>query len=451
MMRYRVSFLVVVVVGLLVCSLAYADIHRLINFQGRLTDASGKFVPDGNYSLTFRIYTDSIGGSAKWSEAQSVTVSKGLFNVILGSQTLITDSIFNYPNTYLGIQVGSDPEMSMRQRIVSVAYAYKSLKADTADYAKTATSDGDWTINGNNIYRLNGNIGLGTTNPGALLDVSGPSNKLRLSYDVTNYTDILTESDGDLFISPSSKKIWVNMNSADEWHFPKSYFTILAGNQPLLSRSQMIALNILSNSSTDSVVEGIDIWTQAYAAGSTARAMRINAIGAMGVNQVEGINIDIDGRSAATAYGLYSSAWGATNNWAGYFKHGNVYIQNNLGIGTLNSTNILTVAQGSSTDPIADAWTIYSSREYKRDVRELSQQEYRDALEKILSVSVVKFHYKGEDTKEKIGLIAEEAPEEILSEGNSKAISLNEYISLLHAALKAQQMEIELLKSKLEK
>src|SRR3990170_3153333 len=80
----------------------------MINFQGRLTDAGGKFVPDGNYSLTFRIYTDSTEGSAKWTEAQTVPVSKGLFNAILGSITPIPDSIFDYPNTWLGIQDGLD-------------------------------------------------------------------------------------------------------------------------------------------------------------------------------------------------------------------------------------------------------------------------------------------------------------------------------------------------------
>ena len=40
---------------------------------------------------------------------------------------------------------------------------------------------------------------------------------------------------------------------------------------------------------------------------------------------------------------------------------------------------------------------------------------------------------------------------EILAEGNDKAISMNEYISLLHAALKAQQNELDVLKLKLEK
>ena len=40
----------------------------------------------------------------------------------------------------------------------------------------TAPSDGDWTINGNNIFSaVSGNVGIGTSSPGAKLDVNGVS------------------------------------------------------------------------------------------------------------------------------------------------------------------------------------------------------------------------------------------------------------------------------------
>ena len=133
-MRYLKLFLVVAVVCIFLSS-TYADIPKVINFQGRLTDASGKFVLDGNYTLVFWIYTDSTGGGPKWFEEQSVSVSKGLFNVILGSSNPIPDSIFNYPNAWLGIAVPPDPEMSPRQRLSSLGYSYRSNKADTSSYS----------------------------------------------------------------------------------------------------------------------------------------------------------------------------------------------------------------------------------------------------------------------------------------------------------------------------
>jgi hypothetical protein len=130
-MRRITMFLVV---GLLIGTLAYADVPRLINFQGRLTDAAGKYVSDGSYSVTFSIYSVPSGGSALWTETQSVTVTKGLFNVILGSVTPIPNSIFDsYVDTYLGILVEADAEMTPRQRLSSLGYAYYSLNSDKLD------------------------------------------------------------------------------------------------------------------------------------------------------------------------------------------------------------------------------------------------------------------------------------------------------------------------------
>ena len=44
----------------------------------------------------------------------------------------------------------------------------------------------------------NNRLGLGTTTPGAMLNLFGVNNKLRLSYDAANYTDIYVNSNGEL-------------------------------------------------------------------------------------------------------------------------------------------------------------------------------------------------------------------------------------------------------------
>jgi hypothetical protein len=117
----------------------------------------------------------------------------------------------------------------------------------------------------------------------------------------------------------------------------------------------------------------------------------------------------------------------------------------NVGIGTTQARNILTIVRGSATDPVADDWTRYSSKEYKRDISTLTPEDERLALRALLTTPVVRFRYKdqGPDAKEKIGVIAEDAPKELLAEANSKALSLSEYISFVHAAMKAQQLIIE--------
>ncbi len=54
-------------------------IPRMLSYQGKLTDTLGNPVPDGNYQLTFRLYTQETGGTPFWTEAQTLTVKKATF------------------------------------------------------------------------------------------------------------------------------------------------------------------------------------------------------------------------------------------------------------------------------------------------------------------------------------------------------------------------------------
>ena len=88
--------------------------------QGRLTDASGNPL-NGSYSITFRLYTVAAGGTELCHDTNTVQVVNGLFNTeIWGScQDDITGD-----QLYLGIQVGTDEEMTPRQPIYAVPYAW---------------------------------------------------------------------------------------------------------------------------------------------------------------------------------------------------------------------------------------------------------------------------------------------------------------------------------------
>jgi hypothetical protein len=59
--------------------------NPLVSFQGRLTNpGTGLPVPNGNYSITFRIFDAPAGGSSVWTETQgAVSVNGGIFNVLL--------------------------------------------------------------------------------------------------------------------------------------------------------------------------------------------------------------------------------------------------------------------------------------------------------------------------------------------------------------------------------
>lgn len=88
--------------------------------QGRLTDSSGRPL-NGTYDMTFRLYTESTGGTAICSDANSnVQVSNGLFSTKVWGDC---QDVYNGQQLYLGIEVESDGEMSPRQGIYAVPYA----------------------------------------------------------------------------------------------------------------------------------------------------------------------------------------------------------------------------------------------------------------------------------------------------------------------------------------
>ncbi|MFH1768458.1 MAG: hypothetical protein ABH858_04805 [Candidatus Omnitrophota bacterium] len=95
------------------------EVPHLINYQGRLTDSGGAAL-NGSYSITFRIYDASSGGTFLWQETQSVVIQEGVFNVLLGSVTNL-NLTFDKPY-FLEFKVGSEV-MSPRQRIASAGYA----------------------------------------------------------------------------------------------------------------------------------------------------------------------------------------------------------------------------------------------------------------------------------------------------------------------------------------
>ncbi len=98
-----------------------AVVANVIPIQGRLTDAGGNPVADGEYSITASLYNVPSGGTALCSDEDSVSVANGLFNMYIHSCT--ADGI-NGQELWLGIQVGTDAEMTPRQPIYPVPYAW---------------------------------------------------------------------------------------------------------------------------------------------------------------------------------------------------------------------------------------------------------------------------------------------------------------------------------------
>jgi len=120
----------------LTVSFAQADVPQMINYQGRLTD-SDSIPVDGPVLINFKIYgSESDNDSLWWSGYQTIQVDNGLFSYRLGSHNQIPADFFGPGSEpFLGIQIGTDPEITPRTPLTSSAFAWHSHTSDTATIA----------------------------------------------------------------------------------------------------------------------------------------------------------------------------------------------------------------------------------------------------------------------------------------------------------------------------
>jgi len=110
---------------------------QTINYQGALA-TSGKTPVTGTVSMVFALYAGDTGGSALWTETQTVSVSKGAYSVILGSVTTLALP-FNTPY-YLGVTVGTDVEMTPRLALTSSPYAFNVVNGAITNLGISASA-----------------------------------------------------------------------------------------------------------------------------------------------------------------------------------------------------------------------------------------------------------------------------------------------------------------------
>jgi hypothetical protein len=94
---------------------------------------------------------------------------------------------------------------------------------------------------------------------------------------------------------------------------------------------------------------------------------------------------------------------------------------------------------------------IYSSREFKTDIRPFTESDYAHVLDEVGKTDVFHYHYKEASLKDQphVGVIAEASPREILDK-SGKMVSLGDYSGFLLAAVKAQQAQIEAMKTEIQ-
>jgi hypothetical protein len=109
-------------------------VSNYIPIQGRLTDSGGHPL-NGAYNLTFRLYETPSGGTALCEDTRSVTVAEGIFSTYMRADSCPIDG----RQLFLGVEVGSDGEMTPRQFIDNVPYAW-SLRPEAKIESNSSSS-----------------------------------------------------------------------------------------------------------------------------------------------------------------------------------------------------------------------------------------------------------------------------------------------------------------------
>lgn len=129
----------------------FAEVPKLINYSGKLTDKAGNIVADGVYDMRFSLWTQATGGTEDWFEEHYIAQGRGVqsfgggFNVVLGGTTALPAFDQNYW-VEITVTINSTPETFGRQEIISVPYALQ-----VADNSVTGSKIVDGSITGSDL------------------------------------------------------------------------------------------------------------------------------------------------------------------------------------------------------------------------------------------------------------------------------------------------------------
>ena len=115
-----------------------------------------------------------------------------------------------------------------------------------------------------------------------------------------------------------------------------------------------------------------------------------------------------------------------------------------VGIGTRSPSYPLHMGSGAYCST-GGAWTNASSREYKKEIKDLTSAEAMDTLK---GLNPVKFSYKASSDERHVGFIAEDVPELVASK-DKKGMSSMDVVAVLTKVVQEQQKVIAELSKKM--
>jgi hypothetical protein len=424
----------------------------VLTYQGRLTNASGTPVADGNHSLTFRIYPTLSGGSSVWSDQfSSVQTSDGLFSVPLGSQAALDLASLGDTTLYLEVQVGSDGPLSPRTLLTVAPKASSAGRlvgsVETgANLLKLKREDGESALEVNAVGN-NGSLRMFAPQPEppkeVLEIISMPSNgaKIRMFAPQPEPPRVLIEMAGDPTNGPSMG--FFDDGSEVMGIGPSPFHSGMAMKwQAASDAHRLLELRADYGSSNSSALtmEG------AVSTNTTIPLASMNAGGGTGGLRLgHGTDIANSGTLISATAGASESrvdiasapiVGGATNSIA--MIANSSYAR--LGIGTSSPTQALQVVGNICYTGTIGAC---SDARYKKDIKELDH-----ALEAVLGMRGVQYRWKTDEyplmqfSKDRqVGFVAQEVkkvlPEAVIQQPDgSYAVDYSRVTPLLLEAIK---------------
>ncbi|MBN2541447.1 hypothetical protein JXI42_01120 [bacterium] len=315
-------FAVFILITLLIvnCSLLIAAIPPIMTYQGKVTDTLGLGIND-TLDIGISIWTAEDGGDSLWSETHfNVPIIKGLFDVHLG----IDDSIFLPFNKDYWLQIMVDGDKLLpRTKLTTSPYAFRAMYADSV----AGSGDNDWTRDWNHLYTYNitDSVGIGIINPKYKLHVEDSVDGIAaISGDAVGYFRNTSSSLNNYAAAVYAE----NISSVDY-----GYGGVFKG-QYVGAYGGVVHTGVLDYYGLYGYVER-DLETDPSGLNYGVYGNAVNGIDNYGVFGI--------GTGSGTNYGVYGTAAGGAVNWAGYFDNGNVYIANNIGIGTETPEHVLHV------------------------------------------------------------------------------------------------------------
>ncbi|ETR67565.1 MAG: hypothetical protein OMM_11454, partial [Candidatus Magnetoglobus multicellularis str. Araruama] len=105
----------------------------MVNFQGFLTNNEGQAVMEGEYQFTFSIWDGEFEESANklWEETQQLTVSRGIYDVMLGAETPFPYTLSFAQPHYLSIQIDNGDYLKHNGAFLPLVMTWTAFRAKT--------------------------------------------------------------------------------------------------------------------------------------------------------------------------------------------------------------------------------------------------------------------------------------------------------------------------------